>query len=147
PAAHGGRAEDAFDVVIPSMPGYGFSGRPTATGWAPDHIARAWAELMHRLGYQHYVAQGGDWGAVIADAMGRQAPPGLEGIHVNMPATVPPEVARALNAGDPAPAGLSGPEETAYQQLDAFYKRGSGYGSMMVTRPQTLGYGLTDSPA
>jgi pimeloyl-ACP methyl ester carboxylesterase len=102
---------------------------------------------MHRLGYQHYVAQGGDWGAVIADAMGRQAPPGLEGIHVNMPASVPPEVARALNAGDPAPAGLSGPEKTAYQQLDAFYKRGSGYGSMMVTRPQTLGYGLTDSPA
>ena len=106
PTAHGGRAEDAFDVVIPSMPGYGFSGKPTGTGWDPDHIARAWAELMKRLGYTRYVAQGGDWGAPISSAMARQAPAGLLGIHINLPATVPPEVAAAL-AGGPAPAGLS----------------------------------------
>jgi pimeloyl-ACP methyl ester carboxylesterase len=147
PTAHGGRAEDAFDVVIPSMPGYGFSGRPDGGGWGPDRIARAWAELMRRLGYQHYVSQGGDWGAVVSDVMARQAPPGLLGIHVNMPATVPADVARALNNGDPAPVGLSGPEKAAFDQLDAFYKKGSGYAAMMVTRPQTLGYGLADSPA
>lgn len=147
PVDHGGRSEDAFDVVVPSMPGYGFSGRPSATGWGPDHIARAWTELMRRLGYQRYVAQGGDWGAVIADAMAKQSPPGLLGIHINMPATVPPDVARALTDGEPAPVGLSAPERTAFNQLDAFYRKGSGYSAMMVTRPQTLGYGLTDSPA
>ena len=107
PTAHGGRAEDAFDVVIPSMPGYGFSGKPTDTGWGPDRIARTWAELMKRLGYTRYVAQGGDWGSPVSSAMARQAPAGLLGIHINLPATVPPEVAAALAAGGPAPAGLS----------------------------------------
>ena len=147
PTAYGGRAEDAFDVVIPSMPGYGFSGKPDSTGWGPDHIARAWDTLMKRLGYTRYVSQGGDWGAVVADAMGRQAPAGLLGIHVNMPATVPPNIAKALSNGDPPPAGLSADEKTAFEQLDALYKRGSGYAAMMVTRPQTLGYSLSDSPA
>ena len=106
PTAHGGRAEDAFDLVIPSMPGYGFSGKPQGTGWNPDRIGHAWDELMRRLGYERYVSQGGDWGSVISDVMARQAPAGLLGIHVNMPATVPPEVAKALNDGDPAPSGL-----------------------------------------
>lgn len=147
PTAYGGRAQDAFDVVMPSMPGFGFSGRPEGTGWGPDHIARAWAELMKRLGYQRYVSQGGDWGAVISDVMARQAPPGLVGIHVTMPATVPPDVAKALNNGDPAPAGLSGPEKAAFDQLDAYFKMGAGYAAMMATRPQTLGYSLADSPA
>jgi len=112
PTAHGGRAEDAFDLVLPSMPGYGLSGKPTGTGWGPDHIARAWAELMKRLGYTRYVAQGGDWGAAIANAMARQAPAGLLGIHVNLPATVPPDVAAALAGGGPAPAGLSEQEHS-----------------------------------
>jgi pimeloyl-ACP methyl ester carboxylesterase len=147
PVAHGGRAEDAFDLVLPSMPGYGFSGRPTSTGWGPDRISRAWAELMRRLGYQRYVSQGGDWGSVISDVMARQAPDGLLGIHVNMPATVPPEIARALQAGEPAPAGLTDDEKAAYQQMAALYTLGSGYAGMMVTRPQTLGYSLADSPA
>jgi pimeloyl-ACP methyl ester carboxylesterase len=147
PTAYGGRAEDAFDVIIPSMPGYGFSGKPTGTGWGPDHIALAWDVLMKRLGYQHYVSQGGDWGSVVADAMGRQAPAGLLGIHVNMPATVPPEVAKALNNGEPAPAGLSNVEKAAYASLTNLYKKGGGYAAMMVTRPQTEGYGLADSPA
>jgi pimeloyl-ACP methyl ester carboxylesterase len=147
PVAYGGAAEDAFDVVIPSMPGYGFSGRPEGTGWTPDHIARAWAELMRRLGYKHYVSQGGDWGSVVSDVMARQAPAGLLGIHVNMPATVPPEVAKALNDGDPAPAGLSAEEKAAFESLDSFYKKNCGYAAMMVTRPQTVGYGLSDSPA
>jgi len=147
PAAHGGRAEDTFDLVLPSMPGYGFSGRPTATGWGPDRIARAWAKLMQRLGYQRYVSQGGDWGSVISDAMARQAPVGLAGIHVNMPATVPPEIAKALQAGDPPPPGLWDAGKAAYQQLAALYQLGSGYAGMMVTRPQTLGYSLADSPA
>jgi pimeloyl-ACP methyl ester carboxylesterase len=146
PTAYGGRAEDAFDLVLPSMPGYGFSGRPQGTGWNPDHIARAWAELMVRLGYTRYVSQGGDWGAVVSDAMARQAPAGLLGIHVNMPATVPPDIAKALQSGDPAPAGLSPEEKAAYEQMDALYKKGSGYALMMVTRPQTLGYSLADSP-
>jgi pimeloyl-ACP methyl ester carboxylesterase len=105
PPGYGGGAEDAFDLVLPSMPGYGFSGRLQVTGWNPDHIARAWAELMRRLGYTRYVSQGGDWGAVVSDVMARQAPPGLLGIHVNMPATVPPEIAKALQAGDPPPSG------------------------------------------
>ena len=148
PTAHGGRIEDAFDVVIPSMPGYGFSGRPAATGWDPDHIARAWAELMRRLGYQHYVAQGGDWGAVVSEAMARPAPPGLLGIHVNLPATVPPDVEAALAVGGPPPAGLSETERQTFDALDTYRKGGnSAYSAMMTARPQTLGYGLTDSPA
>ncbi len=147
PTAYGGRAEDAFDLVLPSMPGYGFSGKPQGTGWNPDHIARAWEELMRRLGYKRYVAQGGDWGSVVADVMARQAPAGLLGIHVNMPATVPADVAKALNNGDPAPAGLSDPEKAAFASMDAMYKKGGGYAAMMVTRPQTIGYSLADSPA
>ncbi|MEU1543884.1 epoxide hydrolase family protein [Actinacidiphila glaucinigra] len=147
PTAHGGRARDAFHLVIPSMPGYGFSERPTTTGWNPSRIARAWAVLMRRLGYTRYVSQGGDWGAVVSDKMAAQKPPGLIGIHVNMPATVPPDIARKLACGDPTPAGLSADEKAAYDKLNAFYKTGSGYSAMMVTRPQTEGYGLTDSPA
>jgi pimeloyl-ACP methyl ester carboxylesterase len=146
PTAYGGEPEDAFDVVIPSMPGYGFSAKPTGTGWGPDRIAGAWDVLMKRLGYQRYVAQGGDWGSVIADAEARQAPPGLLGIHVNMPATVPPEVAKVLAAGGPAPAGLSDEEKAAFEKLNNLYTRGGGYAAMMVTRPQTVGYSLTDSP-
>jgi pimeloyl-ACP methyl ester carboxylesterase len=147
PTSHGGRAEDAFDVILPSIPGFGFSGRPQVTGWDPDRVARAWAELMRRLGYTRYVAQGGDWGSVISDTMARQAPAGLLGIHVNMPPTVPADVAKALNDGDPAPAGLSDKERCAFDKLDVFYKKNCGYATMMVTRPQTVGYGLTDSPA
>jgi pimeloyl-ACP methyl ester carboxylesterase len=147
PTAYGGRAEDAFDLILPSMPGYGFSGKPQAPGWNPDRIARAWAVLMQRLGYKRYVSQGGDWGSVISDVMARQAPAGLLGIHVNMPATVPPDVAKALNDGDAAPAGLSDKEKAAFDSLANFYKKDCGYAAMMVTRPQTLGYGLADSPA
>jgi pimeloyl-ACP methyl ester carboxylesterase len=147
PEAHGGRAEDAFDLVIPSMPGYGFSSKPQGTGWNPDRMAHAWAELMRRLGYTRYVSQGGDWGSVVSDVIARQAPAGLLGIHVNMPATVPPEIAKALQAGAPAPTGLSEEEKAAYEQMNALYTKGSGYALMMVTRPQTLGYSLTDSPA
>jgi pimeloyl-ACP methyl ester carboxylesterase len=147
PTAHGGSAEDAFDVVIPSVPGYGFSGKPTGTGWDPDHIARAWAELMKRLGYTRYVAQGGDWGAPITSAMARQAPAGLLGIHLNLPATVPPEVGAAL-AGGPAPAGLSEQERAVFESLMTYAKKGSSaYNAMMTARPQAIGYGLTDSPA
>jgi pimeloyl-ACP methyl ester carboxylesterase len=147
PTAYGGRAEDAFDVVIPSMPGYGFSERPTGTGWDPEHIGRAWAVLMQRLGYTRYVSQGGDWGSVISDAMARQAPPGLLGIHVNMPATVPDDVVKSLNGGGPAPRGMSAQESAAYESLSTFFSKNAGYGVMMVTRPQTVGYGLSDSPA
>lgn len=146
PTAFGGRAEDAFHLVLPSIPGYGFSGKPTGTGWGPDRIGRAWDVLMKRLGYTKYVSQGGDWGSVISDAMARQAPAGLVGIHVNMPATVPVDVARALNNGDQAPAGLSAGEKAAFDSLDAFYRKDAGYSAMMVTRPQTVGYGLSDSP-
>src|SRR6266446_3034063 len=147
PTAHGGSAEDAFDVVIPSVPGYGFSGKPTGTGWDPDHIARAWAELTKRLGYTRYVAQGGDWGAPITSAMARQAPAGLLGIHLNLPATVPPEVGAAL-AGGPAPTGLSEQERAVFESLMAYAKKGSSaYNAMMTARPQAVGYGLTDSPA
>lgn len=146
PEAYGGRAQDAFDVVIPSMPGYGFSEKPKTAGWGPDRIASAWDVLMKRLGYTHYVSQGGDWGSVIADAMARQKPEGLLGIHVNMPATVPAEVAKALKNGEPAPAGLSVKEKAAFKSLNYLYTKGAGYAGMMVTRPQTLGYGLTDSP-
>ncbi|MNQ38316.1 Soluble epoxide hydrolase [compost metagenome] len=146
PTAYGGKAEDAFDVVIPSMPGYGFSEKPTETGWGPERIGKAWDVLMKRLGYTHYVSQGGDWGSVIADAMAVQAPQGLLGIHLNMPATVPADIAKALQDGSPAPAGLSVKEKTAFNSLNKLYTRGAGYAGMMVTRPQTLGYGLTDSP-
>ena len=144
PTAFGGRAEDAFDVVIPSMPGYGFSGKPTTTGWDPGRIARAWVVLMKRLGYTHFVAQGGDWGAIVTDAMALQTPPELLGIHTNMPATVPPDVARAIQDGDPPPAGLSDDERRAYEQIVSTYKQ-VAYASMMGTRPQTL-YGISDSP-
>ena len=148
PAAHDGRAEDAFDVVIPSMPGYGFSGKPTGTGWDPDHIARAWAELMKRLGYTRYVAQGGDWGSPVSNAMARQAPAGLLGIHVNLPATVPPEVAAVLPVGGPAPAGLSEKERAVFDVLLTSAKMGNlAYVVMMTARPQMVGYGVTDSPA
>ena len=146
PTAHGGQAEDAFDVVIPSMPGYGFSGKPTGTGWNPERIARAWAELMKRLGYTRYVAQGGDWGSPVSSAMARQAPAGLLGIHINLPATIPPDVAAVLATGGPAPAGLSEKERVAFDSLDTFYKKYRAYGAMMGTRPQTIGYALTDSP-
>src|SRR5215475_7129757 len=147
PTAHGGRAEDAFDVVVPSLPGYGFSGRPVVTGWDPDRIARAWAELMKRLGYTRYVAQGGDWGAPVTSAMARQGAAGLLGIHINLPATVPPEVAAALGGG-PVPAGLSDKERTALEGLMAYAKKGnSAYFTMLTARPQTVGYGATDSPA
>jgi len=147
PTAHGGRAEDAFDVVIPSLPGYGFSGKPTGTGWDPDHIARAWTELMKRLGYTRYVAQGGDWGTPISSAMARQAAAGLLGIHINLPATVPPEVAVALGGG-PTPAGLSEKERTVFDALMKSGKNGNlAYFTMMTARPQTIGYGATDSPA
>ena len=147
PTAHGGSPEDAFDVVIPSVPGYGFSGKPTGTGWDPDHVARAWAELMQRLGYPRYVAQGGDWGAAISSAMARQSAVGLLGIHINLPATVPPEVAAALGGG-PVPAGLSEKERAAVEALMTSAKNGnSAYFTMMTARPQTVGYGATDSPA
>ncbi|HVG20831.1 MAG TPA: epoxide hydrolase [Blastocatellia bacterium] len=147
PTAYGGRAEDAFDVVIPSMPGYGFSGKPKGTGWNPDHIARAWAVLMERLGYKRYVAQGGDWGSPITSAMARQAPAGLLGIHLNLPATIPPDVGMVLSAGGPAPAALSEKERAAFDALVTFNTKNRAYSVMMATRPQTIGYGLTDSPA
>ncbi|WP_192553336.1 epoxide hydrolase family protein [Pseudomonas sp. IzPS59] len=147
PVAYGGKAEDSFDVVIPSIPGHGFSGKPTELGWGPDRVAKAWDVLMKRLGYTHYVSQGGDHGSVISDALGRLAPPGLLGIHLNMPATVPPELVKPINGGDPAPAGLSGPELTAFNSLSKFFGRNAAYGAMMVTRPQTIGYLLADSPA
>jgi pimeloyl-ACP methyl ester carboxylesterase len=147
PTAYGGRAEDAFDLVLPSMPGYGFSGKPQEAGWGPERIGRAWDVLMKRLGYKRYVSQGGDWGSVIADAMARQAPEGLLGIHVNMPATVPADVAKALKNGEPAPAGLSTSEKAAFDSLNNLYTKGGGYAALMVTRPQTLGYALEDSPA
>jgi pimeloyl-ACP methyl ester carboxylesterase len=129
------------------MPGYGFSGKPTATGWNPDRTARAWAELMKRLGYTRYVAQGGDWGSPVSSAMARQAVPGLLGIHLNLPATVPPDIAAVLASGGPAPKGLSAKERAAFDSLDTFYKKRRAYGAMMGTRPQVIGQALTDSPA
>ncbi|HEU4686856.1 MAG TPA: alpha/beta fold hydrolase, partial [Vicinamibacterales bacterium] len=144
PTAHGGTAADAFHVVIPSMPGYGFSGKPTSAGWGPERIARAWDVLMKRLGYSHYVAQGGDWGAVIVELMGAQAPQGLLGIHTNMPNVVPPAIDGAAFTGAPMPAGLSADEQHAYEQLAAFYKD-VYYALFMGTRPQTL-TALSDSP-
>jgi pimeloyl-ACP methyl ester carboxylesterase len=145
PTAHGGSAADSFDVVIPSLPGYGFSGKPTAPGWTPVTIARAWATLMERLGYKRYAAQGGDWGNAVSEVMALQQPPGLLGIHTNMAATVPPDVSRALSAGGPPPTGLSAEEKHAWDQLDDFYKNGLGYAQEMSNRPQTL-YGIADSP-
>jgi pimeloyl-ACP methyl ester carboxylesterase len=144
PTAHGGTAADAFDVVIPSMPGYGFSGKPTTTGWGPERIARAWDVLMKRLGYSRYVAQGGDWGAIVVELMGAQAPEGLLAVHTNMPNVIPPAIDAAALGGAPAPAGLSADEAHAYEQLAAFYKN-VYYGFFMATRPQTL-TALADSP-
>ncbi len=145
PTAHGGSASDAFDVVIPSMPGYGYSGKPTETGWGPDRIARAWAELMTRLGYERYVAQGGDWGAVVVDLMGVQAPKGLLAIHTNMAGVFPADIDAAAFSGAPAPAGLSADEKVAYERVQFVYQKGIAYGFQMGLRPQTL-YGIADSP-
>jgi pimeloyl-ACP methyl ester carboxylesterase len=145
PTAHGGKAEDAFDVVIPSLPGYGFSGHPTTTGWDPGRIAKAWVELMKRLGYTRFVAQGGDWGAMVSDVMGTQAPPELLGIHVTWPFTVPPEIDKAIQTGAPLPSDLSADERRACEQLDFFYKHEVGYALEMANRPQTI-YGMGDSP-
>jgi pimeloyl-ACP methyl ester carboxylesterase len=144
PTAHGASASDAFDVVIPSMPGYGFSGKPTSTGWGPERMAGAWDQLMKRLGYTRYVAQGGDWGAFVVDQMGLQAPDGLLAIHTNMPATVPADVDATLNAGQPPPPGLSAEERRACEQLLRTYKQVE-YARYMNARPQTL-YGIADSP-
>ena len=145
PTAYGGKAEDAFDVVIPSMAGYGFSGKPTSTGWGPERMAQAWAELMKRLGYTRYVAQGGDWGALVVDLMGVQAPPGLLAIHTNMPGAVPPELDKAAFTGAPPPSDLSAEERHAYDRLAFFYTLDLAYAQEMGTRPQTL-YGIADSP-
>jgi len=145
PVAYGGKAEDSFDVVIPSLPGYGFSGKPTTTGWDPIRIARAWVVLMKRLGYKRFVAQGGDWGNAITEQMALLGAPELIGIHTNMPATVPPDVDKAAFAGAPAPSGLSADEKHAYDHLTFFYKQGLGYAQEMKNRPQTL-YGIGDSP-
>lgn len=148
PTSYGGRAEDAFDVVIPSLPGFGFSSRPTETGWGVERIGRAWDVLMKRLGYTSYVAQGGDWGAGVVEAMGRQAPAGLLGIHTNLPAVFPPDAAEAIASGGPAPAGLSVKERAEFDAMQSFIKNGGwGYLTMMSARPQAVGYGLTDSPA
>jgi pimeloyl-ACP methyl ester carboxylesterase len=148
PTAHGGNAADAFDVVIPSIPGYGLSGKPSGIGWDPDHIARVWAQLMQRLEYTHYVAQGGDWGAPITSAMARQAPAGLRGIHLNLPATIPAEASAALAVGGPAPAGFSEEERATYDAVATLVKQGNlAYSTMMAARPQMIGYGATDSPA
>ena len=145
PTSHGGSASDAFHLVIPSLPGYGFSGKPTAPGWTPVTIARAWATLMQRLGYTRYVAQGGDWGNAVSEVMALQHPPGLLGIHTNMAATVPADVSKALSVGGPPPTGLSADEKHAWDQLDDFYRHGLAYAQEMSNRPQTL-YGIVDSP-
>jgi pimeloyl-ACP methyl ester carboxylesterase len=145
PTAHGGTAADAFHLVIPSLPGHGFSGKPTATGWDPIRIARAWIALMERLGYDRYVAQGGDWGNAVTEQTALQQPPGLLGIHTNMPATIPDDIAQALATGGPAPAGLADDEQNAWNQLDFFYKHGLAYAQEMGARPQTL-YAIADSP-
>jgi pimeloyl-ACP methyl ester carboxylesterase len=148
PTAHGGSDEDAFDVVVPSIPGYGFSGRPAETGWNPERIARAWSELMKRLGYTRWVAQGGDWGAVITSAMARQAPAGLTAIHLNLPAAIPSDVAAALASGGPPPEGLSDRERATFDASRAYAMSGAAsYFAMLTARPQAVGYGMTDSPA
>jgi pimeloyl-ACP methyl ester carboxylesterase len=144
PTAHGGRAEDGFDVVIPSMPGYGFSAKPTTTGWNPERIARAWDTLMKRLGYRRYVSQGGDWGARISEVLARQAPAGLLGVHLNLLVSIPPEILRAIATGEPPPDGLSEKEKIAFQQRKVFSQ---GYFIEQATRPQTIGASLADSPA
>jgi pimeloyl-ACP methyl ester carboxylesterase len=146
PTAYGANASEAFDVVIPSLPGYGFSGKPATTGWDPVRVASAWIALIKRLGYTRYVAQGGDWGNAVTEQMALKAPAGLLGIHTNMPATVPTDVAKALQPGGSPPIGLSVEERHAYDQLDSFYKHGLGYAIEMANRPQTL-YGIADSPA
>jgi pimeloyl-ACP methyl ester carboxylesterase len=146
PTAHGGTADDAFHLVIPSIPGFGFSAKPTKLGWGSDHIGRAWSVLMRRLGYDAYVSQGGDCGSVISQRMALQHVPGLLAIHLNMPAVVPADIARMLAVGDPAPASLSAKERGAFDQLEAFYRDNSAYAAMMNTRPQTIGYSLVDSP-
>jgi pimeloyl-ACP methyl ester carboxylesterase len=145
PTAHGASALDAFHLVIPSLPGYGFSARPTTTGWGPDRIARAWVVLMKRLGYSQFAAQGGDWGSPISNQMAKQGHPELLGIHVNLPGTVPPDIAKAIQAGDPPPSGLSADEKKAYEQITASFAKRRAYAQIMGTRPQTL-YGLADSP-
>ena len=145
PTAHGASASDAFHLVIPSMPGYGYSGKPTSTGWGPERIARAWTVLMKRLGYTRFVAQGGDWGSIIVDMMGVQAPPELIGIHTNMPGIVPPDVSKAIASGGPAPSGLSDEEKDAYETLKVFSSKSVAYALEMGLRPQTL-YGIADSP-
>jgi pimeloyl-ACP methyl ester carboxylesterase len=145
PTAHGGKASDAFHVVVPSMPGYGYSGRPSSTGWGPERIARAWDVLMKRLGYSRYVAQGGDWGAIVVDWMGVQAPQGLLAIHTNMPGIFPAEIDAAAFAGAPTPAGLSADEKVAYDRLQFVYQKGIAYGFQMGLRPQTL-CAIADSP-
>ncbi|TXR49582.1 epoxide hydrolase family protein [Phyllobacterium endophyticum] len=146
PTEHGGREEDAFHLVLPTYPGYGFSGKPKNGDWQPPHVARAWHELMMRLGYTSYVAQGGDWGAIISEVMAIQAPAGLLGVHTNMPGTVPPNVVQLVRTRQPVPADFSDVEKSAYASLDVFYNHGFGYAEMMNTRPQTLGYALADSP-
>jgi pimeloyl-ACP methyl ester carboxylesterase len=146
PTAHGANVTDAFHLVIPSLPGYGFSAKPTTTGWGPDRIARAWFVLMKRLGYAQFVAQGGDWGSPICNLMAKQGHPELLGIHVNLPGTVPPDIAKALQNGDPSPSGLAADEKRAYEQLTVSFAKKRAYAQIMGTRPQTL-YGLADSPA
>ena len=145
PTAHGASASDAFDIVIPSMPGYGFSGKPTTTGWDPVRIARAWVELMKRLGYTKYVAQGGDWGAFVTEMMAVQAPPELIGIHVNFPMVIPPDISKGLPTGAPTPPGLSDEEKREYEKLKIFYAKNIAVQTLMALRPQTL-YGIADSP-